>query len=141
MDDWIGAVSQARRFAAQLLAAFAGVALLLAALGVHGIVSIAVTARRRELGVRRALGATDGGVIWLLLRQVLTMAVVGAGVGLGGAFVGGRAVRAQLYGVGAHDPAVLASVVGVLLAVALIAALGPARRALRAEPSDVMREE
>src|SRR5204862_7155629 len=70
MDDWIGAVSHARRFAAELLAAFAAVALLLAALGVHGIVAIAVAARRRELGVRRALGSTDAGGVLLLLRQV-----------------------------------------------------------------------
>ena len=107
----------------------------------HGIVGIAVAARRRELGVRRALGSTDAGVVWLLLRQVLAMAGVGAAVGLAAAVGGARIVRAQLYGVGPNDPAILAAVVGVLLAVAFAAALGPARRALRAEPSDVMREE
>ena len=77
MDDWISVQTTSRRFSAQLLGAFAVVALLLAALGVHGVVAMAVAARRRELGVRRALGSTDGGIVWLLLRQVLRMASVG----------------------------------------------------------------
>lgn len=141
MDAWIDVATQPRRFAAELLAAFAGVALLLAALGVHGIVALAVAARRRELGVRRALGASDRGVVWLLLRQVLAMAGVGAAFGLLAALATGRAVRAQLYDVAPSDPGVLLAVIAILLLVALGAAFGPARRALRVEPAVVMREE
>ncbi|MEO8504292.1 MAG: ABC transporter permease [Acidobacteriota bacterium] len=141
MDDWISARTAARRFSAKLLSAFALVALLLAALGVHGVVAMAVAARRRELGVRRALGSTDGGVLWLLLRRVLRVAGIGAAFGLVGSLLAARALRSQLYAVTPSDPSVLAMVALVLLLVACGAALGPARRALRVELSQVMREE
>jgi predicted permease len=130
-----------RRYALGLAAAFAAAALALAATGLYGVVAYLVAQRRRELGVRMALGARAVDVRRLVLGRGLTPAVVGLGVGLAAALAGGRVLAAQLYGVRPVDPATFAGVALLLLAVALLAAWGPARRAARTDPARILRAD
>jgi putative ABC transport system permease protein len=130
-----------RRLSAVLLGVFAGMALLLAALGIYGIMAYSVTQRTRELGVRLALGATRDQVLQLVLRQGMKIAVVGAVVGLAGAFGLTRLMAAQLYHVPATDPPTFALVTLLLVAVAFGATLIPAWRASRVDPIVTLREE
>ncbi len=141
MAGLIAEGTAARRFAARLLGVFALLALLLAALGVHGVVAQAVASRRRELGVRRALGSSDLGLVRLLLRHVAGLAGAGALAGAFAALLCGRLVRRELYAVDPSDPTILGAVSLLLVLVALAAALGPAWRVLRIEPTEVMRQE
>ncbi|MBV9774322.1 MAG: ABC transporter permease, partial [Gemmatimonadetes bacterium] len=118
-----------RRFTTLLLGAFAAVALLLAVVGVHGILHYEVAQQTREIGIRMALGAEPGRVLRWVMEQGLVLAAVGAGVGILGALGLTRVLSSLLYGVSPTDPAIFAAVVGVLVAVALLASWLPARRA------------
>lgn len=117
-----------------LLASFGGLALLLAAAGVWGVVAFGVSRRTRELGLRMALGARSGEVVGLVIRQGMVGVVVGVVVGAAAALAAGRVLRAILFEVGPGDPAALAGGAAVLLCVALLAAWLPARRATRVDP-------
>ena len=128
-----------RRLSALLLGGFATLALVMACLGLYGVMAYAVAQRTRELGVRLALGAARGNVLGLVLRQGLTLALAGGAVGLAGALALSRLLQSQLYGVRAADPATLAGVVLLLGAVAFVAALVPARRATRVDPAVALR--
>jgi len=128
------------RFAARVLSAFARVALLLAALGLYGLVAYSVGRRSREIGLRVTLGAQPADVARLVLRGGLLPAVAGVGLGLAGALAAARLVAKLLYGVGPTDLATLATAAALLLAVAALAAALPAARALRVEPSVALRE-
>jgi predicted permease len=128
-----------RRLSALLLGGFATLALVMASLGLYGVMAYAVAQRTRELGVRLALGAARGNVLGLVLRQGLTLALAGGAVGLAGALALSRLLQSQLYGVRAADPATLAGVVLLLGAVAFVAALVPARRATRVDPAVALR--
>jgi len=130
-----------RRVAVTLVTAFAGLALLLAALGTYGVVSYSVTRRTQEFGVRMALGATPGDIFALVLKQGMSFAVSGVVAGLAISMVSGRAIASQLYRVSPVDPVVSLLVVGVLLAAALLACLHPARRAINVEPVAALRYE
>ena len=130
-----------RRFATLLLAGFAGLALFLAALGVYGTLSYAVARRRRELGVRMALGAQQGAVRRMVLRDAMRAVLPGVALGLLGAWALSRVLQGLLYGVTATDPATYAGVSGLLVAVALLAGYLPARRATRADPLVAIRAE
>ncbi|MGD2070528.1 MAG: FtsX-like permease family protein, partial [Gemmatimonadota bacterium] len=123
------------------LGLFAAFALLLAAVGVYGVVAYAVGERTREIGVRVALGAAPGQVRWMVVAQALTPVVVGVLVGVALATAIGRAMSGMLYGVGGTDPATLATAAAVLLAVASVASWIPARRATRLDPSAALRIE
>ncbi len=116
-------------------------AVLLAALGIFGVLSLAVARRRRELGVRMAVGATPTGVLVLIGRYGLGLAVAGSAVGLLIAALTGRLIRSLLFDVGPFDPLVYAVVTGGLLILAVAAALPPAARAARTDPARVLREE
>jgi predicted permease len=129
------------RFQAMLLGAFAAIGVLLAAIGLSGVMSFLVAQRRREIGVRMALGATPGSIVKLTLGFAARSTAAGLVIGGGGAYVATRWLRAQLFQVAAGDPRPLASAVALLVLVALIAAAGPARRAARVDPGTTLRAE
>ncbi len=129
------------RFQMLLLAAFAGAAALLAAVGIYGVMSYAVSKRTREIGVRMALGAEPGQVLRLVVGQGMAVALAGAGAGLVAALLLTRLMASLLYGVGATDPPTYASVAALLLAIALTASWLPARRAAHIDPMKALRSE
>jgi putative ABC transport system permease protein len=133
-------VSQ-RRFTAFLLGAFAALAAILAAIGVHGLLSYTVAQRRQEIGIRMALGAGRGAVLRLILREGMAIIVAGLIGGLAGALALTRLLRALLFGVSPTDPLTFVVVATVLTAVALVATLLPARRAARVDPLPALRTE
>jgi putative ABC transport system permease protein len=129
------------RFYFVLLACFATIALVLAAVGLYGIVSYLVAKRSRELAVRLALGADRGGIVRLVLAQGMRPVAIGAGIGLLGSLAATRALAALLYEVEPFDPVTYSVVTAVLVLVAFLALLGPARRAGRVAPALVLKEE
>jgi putative ABC transport system permease protein len=129
------------RLLAQLLGGFAGLALLLAAIGTYGVLSYMVTERRREIGIRMALGAERGSVLGQVLKQGLLLAGIGVAAGLIGAFGLTRLVASLLFGVRPTDPMTIAAVVATIALVAAIASLLPAWRASRVDPIVVLRDE
>jgi ABC-type antimicrobial peptide transport system permease subunit len=130
MDDSL----VSRRVPMLLAMAFAVVALLLSAVGVYGVLSYQVAQRRREIGIRMALGSTTREVFGLVLRDGLKIAAAGLTVGLAGTYFVGEAMKSLLYNVAPMDPAVIGVVVGVLTMVAFAATVIPARRASRVNP-------
>ncbi len=129
------------RFYLLLLGAFAGVALLLAALGVYGVISYAVSQRTRELGIRIALGASERRVVRLVVTAGFSLAVAGVAAGLIASLYLTRLLRTLLFGVPSTDPLTFAIVALLLLTVAALAALIPARRAASVNPVIAMRAE
>jgi predicted permease len=129
------------RLVAELSAAFAGLATLLAAIGLYGMLAYNVTLRTRELALRLALGAEPAQLRVMVLRQVCLMALIGSGIGLVSAVVLGRTAEALLFGLSGHDPWVLAVAVAALTAVMLVAGFLPARRASNIAPLDALRYE
>jgi ABC-type antimicrobial peptide transport system permease subunit len=124
-----------------LLAIFAGVALLLASIGIYGAVAYSVEQRTGEIGVRMALGAQTGDVLRLIVRQGMKPVAIGLAIGIASAVAVGRLIASQLYDVSAHNPALLAGSTVLLAAVALIACLVPARRATHVDPIQALRAE
>jgi putative ABC transport system permease protein len=137
----IGDAVADRRFIMVVLGAFAATALALSAVGIYGVVSYAVARRTREIGIRMALGAHAGTVLWMLLRTIMGAVVAGAVLGLLGALLLGRTLQALLWGVPAGDPLTIAAVLSVLVAIAAIAVIVPARRALHIDPLLAIRAE
>ena len=129
------------KVAASVLGVFGLVALMLAAIGVYGITSYAVAQRTHEIGIRLALGAQLSDVLKLVIRQGFILTIIGAGIGLLGAFLATRAITSVLYGVSATDPLTFVFVSGLLIVVALIASYVPARRATKVEPLVALRNE
>ena len=123
-----------------LLALFAGLALVLAVIGVHGVLSYGVAERRRELGIRVALGAAARQITWLVVREGVALAALGIAVGIAGAIVASRALSSMLFGVGATDTTTYAVVATLLALVALTATLLPARRAAQIDPAQLLRD-
>jgi putative ABC transport system permease protein len=141
MDDYISLAETAPRMSTVLLLVFAGISMLLAALGIHGVVSYGVAQRTREFGLRMALGSTPGQLKALVIRSGLQTALIGLLAGLAGAVALATGLRALLYGVAPLDPTVMAAVAALLLTVALIANYVPARRATRIDPMQALHHE
>jgi predicted permease len=129
------------RLLAALCEYFAGLALVLAAVGLYGVIAYSVSRRTREIGIRVAIGAHRREILWMVLREALVMTAWGAAIGLPAAFFASRLASNLLYGVGPGDPATLAFAVCVLLATAAVAAVFPARRAAAIQPNDALRYE
>jgi putative ABC transport system permease protein len=134
MDDVVANSLGTRRVSMQLFAVFAAAALLLAALGIYGVMAYSVTQRTQEIGIRMALGAQKSDVLGLVIRQGMTLTVIGVVVGLAGAFALTRLLANLLFGVAATDPVTFVAIPLLLLFVALAACYLPARRAARLDP-------
>jgi predicted permease len=141
LDATVDRSMSARRFTLQILAGFGGIALLLAALGIYGVLAQSVAERTREIGIRMTLGATAGSVRLAVVGRTLLLAVAGIGIGLVIALSASRLLDALLYGVPAADPATLASMAAILLGVAVLSGLLPAMRASRTDALHVLRGE
>ncbi|MCC7376765.1 MAG: ABC transporter permease [Verrucomicrobiales bacterium] len=141
MEDALSSSLGQQRFVLMLLVGFAGIALLLAAIGLYGVIAYAVTQRTRELGIRMALGANRRDVLALIVSQGMKLVAGGLVLGLVGAIGLTRVLHRMLYGIKPTDPATFAGVSLVLLAVALFACWLPARRASRADPMVALRSE
>ena len=129
------------RFWLQLLGLFSGVALLLATIGLYGVISYSVTQRTHEFGIRMALGAEQSNVLRAVLGDGLRLSLIGIAIGLVAAHGLTRVIESQLYGVAPTDPVTFTAVAAVLLAVALLASYLPARRATRVDPMQALRYE
>jgi hypothetical protein len=140
-SEWVDHALVQERFTAGLATFAAAITLVLACMGVYGLLAYSVTARVREIGVRLALGATRGTVLWMIVRDGLAIAVPGVLVGAACAWAAARLVRARLYGIAPGDPATLLVAAAILLATVLSASLLPALRASRVAPVEAMREE
>jgi ABC-type antimicrobial peptide transport system permease subunit len=141
LDEVVGRSISEPRFYAVLLGAFATIALLLAALGVFGVMSYAVAQRRREIGIRVALGADPSELLRMVLGNALALVGAGIGVGLLGAVALSRIMATLLFELSPTDPATLVGVAALLAAVALLASYLPARRATRVDPLVALRSE
>jgi putative ABC transport system permease protein len=135
MDDVVANSLGTRRVSMQLFAVFAGAALLLAAIGIYGVMAYSVTQRTQEIGIRMALGAQRSDVLGLVIRQGMTVTLIGVLVGLAGAFALTRLIANLLFGVAATDPLTFVAIPLLLLFVALVACYLPARRAARLDPT------
>jgi putative ABC transport system permease protein len=141
LDTYLDNARAARRFTMQLAGAFAVVALVLACLGVYGVIAYAVARRRHEFGVRLALGAEPGRVVGEVMREGLSLAALGIAGGVAAALVSSRWLATELYGVQPHDPASYALTMLVLACAAAIACWIPARRATAVSPMDALRTD
>jgi putative ABC transport system permease protein len=141
MDDLVQASEAQRRFALILFEAFGLVALVLATIGIYGVLAGSVTERTREIGVRMALGASRGEIVSMVVRQAMAMTIAGVVIGLGGAAFSGRALQTLLFGITPRDPATYAGVVALLLAASAVASWLPAWRAARVDPAVTLRAE
>jgi putative ABC transport system permease protein len=124
-----------------LLAVLAAIALVLAAVGTYGVIAYLVNQGAREIGIRIALGATPAGILGLVVWRGMGLALAGVALGLGGALVLTRSMDALLFGVGPTDPATFGTIALILIAVALLASVVPARRAANVDPMISLRVE
>jgi putative ABC transport system permease protein len=141
MEALLAASAAERRFASILFEVFGLAALVLAAVGIYGVLSGSVTERTREIGVRLALGASRGHILALILRQGMTLTGIGVAAGLCGAAAASSALVSLLFGVSRLDPAAYLGVVALLAVVSAVACWVPAWRAARVDPSITLRAE
>jgi putative ABC transport system permease protein len=141
VSDLVSASLAPRRFVVTLLGIFASLALLMAVIGLYGVISYSVTQRTQEIGIRMALGAQPSGVLSLVIGQGLQLAGIGATIGLAASLIFSRLLRNQLFGVSSFDPLTFLLTAVVLMAAALLATYIPARRATRVDPMDALRHE
>ena len=141
MSTLISETTAESRFQTQLLGTFSALAVLLAAIGVYGVLAYAVTERTREIGIRIALGGTSGDVLTMVLGRTLRLVTPGVVLGVAGALLGTRVLTKLLFGVRPDDPITFAVVAAALVVVALVAALAPARRASRVDPLIALKAE
>jgi predicted permease len=140
MDEWVARSLEGRRSPMLLLALFGSVALALSAIGIYGVLAFAVAQRTREIGIRQALGADRRSILSLVLKQGMSTAAIGVGLGLAGSAALTRYLQMLLFAVGAHDVPVHAAVTALLLAVATAACYVPARRATAVDPNRALRD-
>jgi predicted permease len=141
LPDMVNSSLAPRRFVLSVLGVFAGMALLMAVVGLYGVISYVVTQRTQEMGVRMALGAQPGEILRMVLGQGMRLACVGAAIGLVVSLVSSRLLRNQLFHVSPFDPLTFALMAGVLIGAAVLASCVPARRATRVDPMVALRYE
>jgi ABC-type antimicrobial peptide transport system permease subunit len=141
LDQLLAGTRFANEAFATMFGAFAAIALLLAAVGLHAVTAYAVTQRTREIGIRIALGARASTVTWMFVRRTLPALAVGVVVGIAASVGVGQVVKSMLAGTSPHDPATLAAIVVMLVAVVLASTFLPARRAARLDPTAALRHE
>jgi len=141
IQERVGQLAQRPRFNAVLLGIFAGIGVLLAAIGLYSVISYLVAQRTQEIGVRMALGATPGAIARLVLAHAARWTAAGVALGLAGALLTARLLQALLYQVSARDPVTIGAVLALLAGVALLAAWVPSRRAARVDPAQALRQE
>ena len=141
MENLVSASLAQRRFALQVVGLFGLLALLLAGIGIYGVMAYAVSQRTREIGIRLALGASTGMILRWVLKQGIRLTLIGVGLGLVGAFALTRLLRGLLFGVAPTDPLTYLGLAALLIAVALLACYLPARRAMKVDPMVALRYE
>ena len=141
MEKQLANSLQTRRVSMVLLVAFAALAVVLAAVGIYGVLSFSIAQRSREIGTRMALGARPRQILEMVLGQGLTLTAIGTGIGIVAALALGRLLASMLFGVPAWDPATFLTVCALLIAVSLVACYLPARRATRVDPIEALRDE
>jgi putative ABC transport system permease protein len=141
LDQVFSSSLDQRRFSLVIFGVFGSVALLLAAMGIYGVTSYAVAQRTQEIGIRMALGAQMSDVLKLVLKNGMSLALIGAAIGLGGAFAVTRVMSSLLFGVTPTDATTFTAVSAVLIIVALLACYIPARRATKVDPLVALRYE
>ncbi|HEY2801980.1 MAG TPA: ABC transporter permease [Chthoniobacterales bacterium] len=141
LEDHVSASILQPRLITSLLGVFAGLALLLAAIGVYAMMSYTIAQRTDEIGIRMALGAMRSSIFGLVVRQAMTLVVLGVGLGLAGAFAATRLLNSLLYGVGVYDPLTFCATALLLAVLGFLAAWLPARRATRVDPMEALRNE
>jgi putative ABC transport system permease protein len=139
MERIIASSVARRRFAMVLFGIFAALAMILAAVGIYGIMSYSVSQRRQEIGIRIALGATSQDVIRLIVRHGMLLAGIGVAIGLGAALAATRVMSTMLFAVSAMDPLIFVLIPMLLAVVALLACFVPARRATKVDPITALR--
>jgi putative ABC transport system permease protein len=141
LDSLVSQSLAPRRFVMQIVGSLSGLAFVLAAIGIYGMLSFSTAQRTREIGVRIAMGGSRSSIMGMVIREGMTLVITGVVVGLGTTLVLTRAMTALLYGVSPTDPATLAGTAVLLLAVALIACYMPARRATTVDPLAALRSQ
>jgi putative ABC transport system permease protein len=140
-DEYISDSVAQPRFNSALLGVFAGVALLLTAVGLYGVIAYSVTQRTQEIGIRMALGARPSDALRLIIGRGMALALIGVGLGLGGALAAARLIRGLLFDIGPTDPLTFASVAALIMLISLLACYIPARRATKVDPMIALRGE
>jgi putative ABC transport system permease protein len=141
MDEVVGEHAQGTQYISLLVGSFAALAIVLAAIGIYGVLSYAVTQRTREIGIRISLGATRGRVLGGVILDGMRLVALGFAAGIAGALAAGRLLRSLLHEVQPRDPAIFIATAALLAAIALLACYLPARRAARLDPTTALRYE
>ena len=141
MQQHIDESLSAERLTAYLSVFIGALALLLTSIGLYGVLAYNVSRRTGEIGIRMALGAQRGAVVWLVIRQVMSHITLGAAIGVAAVLISSHVVKKLLYNVRPNDPATIAAAVSALILVCIVAAAIPARRATRLDPMQALREE
>jgi len=141
MDERVAVTLETRRFAVVLLGIFGVLGLLLAAIGLYGVLAFAVSQRTREIGIHMALGAGARDVLLMVIKQGMSLVLVGVVIGVAGAYAVTRTIRSLLFEVGTTDPLTFVAVLLLLVAVGFIACYVPARRATKVDPLEALRYE
>jgi len=141
MGDYVADAIAPTTFTLAVIGAFAAVALVLASIGLYGVIAYSVRRRTREIGIRMAFGASEGTILQLVLRRALALGLAGVGIGIVVALVSTRTVSSLVYGVSPLDPVTFVSVPLVLVMITIAASYVPARRATRVDPVEALRDE
>ena len=141
MEQVVWRTEAARRLNTTLVGLFAVLAIVLAAVGIFGLTSYAVARRTKEIGIRMAVGAAPRSILSLVARETAVLALTGAAIGLAGAAAASRVLARFLFGVGAMDPKIVASAAVLLVAMVMVSAMIPARRAMRVDPIVALRQD